>query len=280
VAVIFLSPEALAEYDRDGFCILEGFLDNATCATLQRRAAQLVDDFELADAGLPSIFTTIDQSRSSDQYFLGSGDRVRFFFEEEAVSEGELTKDKARSVNKIGHALHELDPTFAAVAADPRFGAMARDLGLVDPAWVQSMYIFKHPGIGGEVVWHTDHTFLWTDPQTVTGFWVALEDATTDNACLWALPGGHRLPPKRRFHREADGTAFEPLDETPYDTESEVALEVKAGTLVVLHGHLPHRSPVNRSRRSRQAFTFHAIERTARYLDDNWLQRERPWPPI
>jgi phytanoyl-CoA hydroxylase len=54
------------------------------------------------------------------------------------------------------------------------------------------MYIFKQPGIGGEVGCHQDATFLYTDPITVTGFWFAIEDATLENGCLWAAPGGHR----------------------------------------------------------------------------------------
>ena len=54
------------------------------------------------------------------------------------------------------------------------------------------MYIFKQPHIGGEVGCHQDATFLYTDPMTVTGFWFAIEDATLENGCLWAAPGGHR----------------------------------------------------------------------------------------
>ena len=59
------------------------------------------------------------------------------------------------------------------------------------------MYIFKQPRIGGEVVCHTDHTYLWTEPPSVVGFWFAIDDATTENGCMWALPGGHRLPVRR-----------------------------------------------------------------------------------
>ena len=43
--------------------------------------------------------------------------------------------------------------------------------------------------IGGEVALHQDSTFLYTDPPSVVGLWVALEDATKENGCLWHLPG-------------------------------------------------------------------------------------------
>ena len=72
---------------------------------------------------------------------------------------------------------------------------------MVDPVVLQSMYIFKQPSIGGEVGCHQDATFLYTDPITVTGFWFALEDATLENGCLWAAPGGHRGPLRQLFKR-------------------------------------------------------------------------------
>jgi len=59
----------------------------------------------------------------------------------------------------------------------------------------QSMYIFKQGRIGGEVTAHQDATYLFTAPhQTCLGLWLALDDATLDNGCLWARKGSHREP--------------------------------------------------------------------------------------
>ncbi|MEL0075872.1 MAG: phytanoyl-CoA dioxygenase family protein, partial [Ilumatobacter sp.] len=82
-------------------------------------------------------------------------------------------------------------------------------IGIPDALALQSMYIFKQPGIGGEVACHQDSTFLYTDPLSVTGFWFALENATVDNGCMWAAPGGHREPLRQLFKRvgdDAEGT--------------------------------------------------------------------------
>ena len=135
---------------------------------------------------------------------------------------------------------------------------------------------------------HQDATFLWTDPVTVTGLWVALEDATVDNGCLWALPGGHStVPLAERFHRlggDADGTAFEHLlpgtARTDVDVPEEgwVPLEAEAGSVVLLHGLLPHRSSPNTSERSRAAYSLHLVEADAHYPADNWLQRPAELP--
>lgn len=245
------------------------------------RAAELVDGFQPETA---SIFSTHDQARTTDAYFLGSGDDIRFFFEEEAfLPDGRLRQKKAQSINKIGHALHDLDPAFERVSRDPTLGQAARALGVPDPLLIQSMYIFKNPFIGGDVACHQDATFLYTEPLSVLGLWFALEDATVENGCLWGLPGGHRGPLRKRFVRtEEGGTRMDVLDETPFPEvragEPYVPLEVRKGSMVVLHGLLPHWSGPNRSAKSRHAYSLHVIDESAHYPENNWLRRadDRP----
>jgi phytanoyl-CoA hydroxylase len=262
-----LTPDQRSDWERDGFLVLPGFVDGARCDELRARAEELIAGFDPDEHR--SVFSTHEQTRTSDEWFLTSGDKVRFFVEEE----------DDRVVNKIGHAMHDLDPVFDRFSRTPDLEAVAHDVGLAEPLLLQSMYILKAPHVGGEVTLHTDHTFLWTEPQTATGFWFALEDATLDNGCLWALPGGHRLPARKRFLRdEAGGTTFEVLDPEPYPTAGEVPLEAAKGTLIVLHGLLPHRSDPNRSSRSRAAYTLHCIDAAANYPADNWLQRSADLP--
>jgi phytanoyl-CoA hydroxylase len=253
-------------FERDGFVVIEGFVSAAECDALVARADELIASF-LASPEARSIFSTREQTRTSDEYFLDSGDKVRFFFEEDG-----------EAINKVGHALHDLDPVFAAFSHTPELARAAAEVaGMGDPRVLQSMYIVKGPRVGGEVSLHTDHTFLWTDPPSVTGFWFALQDATIENGCMWAVPGGHRLPVRRRFRRagptNADGTTFDVFDGGDYPTDGEVPLEAAKGTLIVLHGLLPHRSGPNTSDRGRAAYTLHAIEAAAAYPADNWLQR-------
>jgi len=266
-------------YARDGFVAVPDFLSSGTCAALIERAERIAG--EQAPSGPRSVFSTAEQARRSDAWFLESGDRVRCFFEEEALAEdGSLTVEPGRAINKIGHALHDLDPVFAAVSYDPRMLAIAAAVGMQEPLALQSMAIFKQPGIGGEVGCHQDACFLYTEPPSVTGFWVALEDATRENGCLWVAPGGHREPLRRRFRRKVGGgTEFELLDARPLPRPAElVALPVAAGTLVVLHGLLPHYSGANRSPRRRLAYALHCIEAAAEYPASNWLRRGSAMP--
>jgi phytanoyl-CoA hydroxylase len=272
-----LSAAQIAGYQDDGFVVLPGFKSAADVAALRQRAEQIVEAFEPSEQR--SIFSTNDQARTVNAEFLASADRVHCFFEEEAFdAQGRLRQAKALSINKIGHAMHDLDPVFQRFSHGPELAALATDLGLQRPQVWQSMYIFKQPGIGGEVKWHQDATFLETVPCTVTGFWFALEDATRDNGCLWVQPGGQRTPLRERFVREGvngqDRVRMEVLDTTPWPTTAQaVPVEVEAGTLVCFHGLLPHYSAPNRSAQSRHAYTLHAVDAGSHWAPTNWMQR-------
>jgi phytanoyl-CoA hydroxylase len=274
-----LSSQQVEQYEREGFVLLKNFVDANACDRLRSRAEDLVREFDPQE--IISIFSTREQTRTSDDYFLESGDKIRFFFEEDAFNaDGSFRQEKATSINKIGHALHDLDPVFDEFSRRNEIKELVSDLGIVQPLLLQSMYIFKQPNIGGEVTCHQDATFLYTEPLRIVGLWFALEDATIENGCLWVVPGGHRLGLKSRFVRaEAGGTRFEVFDDSPWREEKLQPLEVEKGTLIILHPQLPHLSRENRSPKSRHAYTLHVIDASANYPKDNWLQRSPNMPP-
>ena len=275
---MILTTEQLAQYKRDGFLVLNDFCDVASCESLRTRALELVHDFEPND--IVSIFSTREQNRRSDDYFLNSGDKIRFFFEEDAFQpDGTLKQTKEQSINKIGHALHDLDPVFNDFSRSSAVEQLIVDLGISHPLLLQGMYIFKQPKIGGEVTCHQDSTFLYTEPQAIAGLWFALEDATLENGCLWAIPGGHNIGLKSRWTRnEEGGMKFDVFDSSPWPEEKLVPLEVSKGSLIILDGQLPHKSLANRSRKSRHAYTLHVISADSCYPETNWLQRSTAFP--
>jgi phytanoyl-CoA hydroxylase len=276
--VSIISAQQVSEYNDQGYLILDRFVDESACDLLRERAEQLVREFDPAD--VVSIFSTHEQSRLTDEYFLTSGDKIRFFFEENAFRpDGTLKYEKEKCINKIGHALHDLDPAFNRFSRSPKIKELATDIGLDNCYLLQSMYIFKQPNIGGEVTCHQDSTFLYTEPIAIAGLWFALEDATIDNGCLWALPGGHRRGLKSRWRRSREGRMeFETFDSEPWPKDELIPLEVPKGTLILLHGLLPHCSFENRSPRSRHAYTLHLVGANATYPADNWLQRSAEMP--
>jgi phytanoyl-CoA hydroxylase len=273
-----ISEQQIAQYMDTGFLVLEDFASESDCDRLRERAKELVQEFDPAE--VVSIFTTREQNRIADEYFLTSGDKIRFFFEENAFNEdGTLKYEKEKSINKIGHALHDLDSVFDRFSRGQNIKALAAALGFEHSLLLQSMYIFKQPNIGGEVTCHQDSTFLYTEPIDIVGLWFALEDATIENGCLWAIPGGHRRGLKSRWVRSREGgMEFEIYDDEPWPENELVPLEVRKGSLILLHGLLPHRSFENRSPQSRHAYTLHLIHAAAKYPGDNWLQRGNAMP--
>ena len=266
-----LNKEMLNFWNNNGYLIIEDFKTHKECDELINRSKELIEEQDFNNQ--QSVFDTVSQSHNDDNYFLESGDKIRFFFEEKAnLDEENVKTNKQYIVNKIGHALHDLDDKFIAFSKNEQLDQIARAVGFQNPLLLQSMYIFKQPKIGGEVVCHQDSTFLITEPESTVGFWFALEDANKDNGCLQVASGGHKGPLRKLFKRENNQMKMEELSNEPFP-ETDTFVEVKKGTLVLLHGRLPHYSCENKSPNSRHAYTIHAIDGKSKYLDYNWLQR-------
>ena len=273
-----LSDAMRRDYARDGVLILRDFVPASRCRALRERALELVRDFDPAE--VHSVFSTIDQPQLEDDYFIGSGDKIRFFLEKDAFDQaGRLRQSAENSLNKIGHAMHDLDPVFDSFSRSPELAQVAKSLGFDMPAILQSMYIFKPPHIGGEVVCHQDSSYLYTEPESCVGFWFALEDASIDNGCMHFIPGEHKGPLKKRNYRKADGKLVtDTLDTSPWPESAALPAEAAAGTLVIFDGRAPHMSSGNNSDTSRHAYTLHVIDQRCHYPPDNWLQRSPKLP--
>ena len=310
-----VSASDAAFFAREGYLVLPGFASADEVAALKSEGEALLAGCD--PEANPSVFSTRRQTATTDEYFLQSGNNVSFFLEEGALdADGRLRVPKQLAVNKFGHgaqlaasqprsaaaltrvapraALHDLTPAFRSFSRSPKMAALLRSVGMTRPTPVQSMYITKQPSLGGEVVPHQDSAFLTTTPQTCVGFWVALEAATRSNGCLWALPRSHGngvarrfvLTPERatRWADAAGGCADSPSPPEfprPVDERSGyVALEVPAGTAVLLHGACVHASAANTSSDSRHAYSVHFVEADAEWAKDNWMHRAPHFPPV
>lgn len=308
---IGLTPSQVSFFNENGYLVIPDYLSRTEIDSLLIETNSLLTSFPL-DSHPLTTFTTGDGEQEEeskhvgDDYFLTSGDKIRFFFEPDAFSKTAanggtenqkkptLLKPKHLAVNKIGHSLHSISDPFRKVSLSENNAAIARSLGFRDPRVLQSMVICKQPGIGGAVPPHRDSEFLYTSPPSAVGWWFALQDAGPGNATLGMWKGTH-LPRaggaiRRRFVRASPGTEFvvnegpryprgvddeqnEPETDTINGEDFEI-LDIKAGSLVLIHGNVLHNSEKNTSPKSRYAYTFHVIEgdKGWEYDGRNWLQ--------
>jgi phytanoyl-CoA hydroxylase len=162
------------------------------------------------------------------------------------------------------HQPHYISPVMERYARDPMIcGALSQITAAHLPYWdgsvkcMQSMLFVKPPEFQGQA-WHQDEIYIPTRDRSLIGAWIALDDATLENGCLWVLPGSHRagyLYPQRP-HGNSDEFDFAP-ESYGFDESTEIAVEVKAGTVVFFNGYLLHRSRRNRSSVYRRVLVSH-----------------------
>lgn len=144
------------------------------------------------------------------------------------------------------HYPHKVSEVARAALHAPRVvDALTRVIGPNVKA-MQSMLFIKSEGKPGQP-WHQDEFFIPTRDRSLTAVWIALDDATVENGCLWVLPGSHRrgvLYPDREQDDDRFDCSIEAYD-FPYRDEDAVPVEVPAGSAVIFNGYLLHRSLQN-----------------------------------
>ncbi len=72
-----LNEQQIKNFQRDGFLVIENFASHKSCDTLLSRTGELIAEFE--PVAHRSFFSTNDQEQTTDDYFLGSGDKIHFY---------------------------------------------------------------------------------------------------------------------------------------------------------------------------------------------------------
>ena len=162
------------------------------------------------------------------------------------------------------HQPHYVSPVIEKYVRHPKIcGALSQITAAHLPFWdgsvkcMQSMYFVKPPNFQGQA-WHQDEIYIPTRDRSLIGAWIAVDDATVENGCLYVIPGSHRpgyLYPQRS-HENPDEFDFAP-ESYGFDESVEIPVEVEAGALVFFNGYLLHRSYKNRGDTYRRVLVNH-----------------------
>jgi ectoine hydroxylase-related dioxygenase (phytanoyl-CoA dioxygenase family) len=139
----------------------------------------------------------------------------------------------------------------------PRIVACVRDLLGDDVIGWGSHFFCKMPGDGKRVSWHQDASYWPLTPSKAVTAWLAIDDATVENACMRYIPGTHLLGHLTYTLREDDDSNV--LNQTVEGAErlgEPVDVELRAGEMSLHSDLLLHGSEANRSSRRRCGLTL------------------------
>ncbi|KAL7844886.1 hypothetical protein SRHO_G00234250 [Serrasalmus rhombeus] len=163
-----LTEQDVKKYREDGYLVLEGVFSPEECEELRARMRQIVERMDVPSHCRTQFTTDHDEqlkTQGNADYFITSVTRSVFSSRKESLTtRGSSLWPREHSLNKVGHALHAHEPLFKSITHSPKIQTLGKKLGLISPVILQSMFIFKQPGIGGEVTPHQDATFLYTEP--------------------------------------------------------------------------------------------------------------------
>jgi ectoine hydroxylase-related dioxygenase (phytanoyl-CoA dioxygenase family) len=219
--------EAVSAYDRDGYMVVPPLLHPAQLAAVRAEANAIC----LAERGHIDGATPVD-ARDDELAVLARYLCIHF---PHKIST--LMRDLARLPGVVDRLTQVIGPNVK---------------------MMQSMLFIKSEGKPGQA-WHQDEAHIPTRDRSLTGVWIALDDTTVRNGCLWVIPGSHRrgvLYPVRDQHdARFDGTPE--AYGFPHGDDA-VPVELAAGAAVIFDGYLLHRSlPNTATRGMRRALVYH-----------------------
>ncbi|MBC7889680.1 MAG: phytanoyl-CoA dioxygenase family protein [Ferruginibacter sp.] len=181
-------------------------------------------------------------------------DTAKIFKGHYGIIEGMLPAGQNESDNDILkkyvaiHFPHKISPVIKRYLAHQPVVDVLEQIVSPNIKCMQSMLFVKGPGKAGQA-WHQDEFYIPTRDKSLTGVWIAIDDAGVENGCLWVVPGSHRsgyiMP--RVVNNSDEYADVDTIDVSGYSTDSVIPLEARKGDVVFFNGYLLHSSLRNKT---------------------------------
>ena len=231
-----LTPQQVEQFEADGYLILDPCLEEGEVEALRHRVRQIAE----GELHFPE---------ESIEYEPGASGR---------------RMETLRKIN--GPGLH--DPFFVDHARHSRLLDPIVDLIGPDVKLFGDQLFMKPPG-GIEKTYHQDCPYFSIEPMAMVSAWVALDDVTEDNGCMYVVPGSHKLGAVEHSEPWMVGGRLDmKIPDTAIDRERERPITMRAGGCSFHHGLIQHRSGPNRTDRFRRGLATHYMTSHSHWTGD------------
>jgi phytanoyl-CoA hydroxylase len=243
-------------YERDGFLLARGFAAEAEAAALLDAAITLARRADEGESIAPA------------------------FVLPEANLAGRVAADPEDAVSKI-FRVHRLEPFHSFVTRPDLTALVATVMGVEDLDCFGSQFIFKNPGAWGQPCHQDSHYFPFEHPQAVTGAWLAVTESSTDNGCLYVVPGSHQEPTHEHVTDRRPDANLGYMEIVDHDLSEAIPVEMAPGDLLLFDSFLMHFSRDNASVRRRGAMVCHyAPTGTVDHAEEHFGFTIHDWMPV
>lgn len=247
-----LDETQLSTFREQGFIAFENVLSPDEVATARQRLSVLVRNL------------IVGESVRKGQVLSPPGGSYHVQFEPAAELDDTSDPDELElRVRKLMGYCQD-DPFFHQQSHHhPRIQGILTSLLGPGSQMFQDMALVKPPHIGSIKPWHQDNAYFTVAPlDQVLGVWIALDKATSENGCMFVIPGGHQRGARRHYHDRDCEILPDRIDES-----EAIPIELEAGGAIFFYGMLPHQTPPNRSPHRRRALQWHYRGAHTRKLD-------------
>ncbi|GEM46319.1 phytanoyl-CoA dioxygenase family protein [Deinococcus cellulosilyticus] len=255
-----VSVDEFRTFREQGFLVLKGLLSEEEVLELRQHTEDLMQGKLPEQTGQAANWTPGMETGTTEQTLAAPPEHLS-------------PEEKAAFFLRI-HMLHRKLSLHERYLLHPRVLDVLEALIGPDVLALQSMLFIKGPGKPGQG-WHQDSYYIPTEPDTLCGAWIAIDDVDEYNGAMWFAKGSQQepiYPPVSGQYgfgqHNLQGTVEVAGVSNPNDEENDLSriadrydqllVSAKAGDVVFFGGHVLHRSKKNMTLdRFRRSFVGH-----------------------